>query len=127
MKLIKTIEDKDYTPIVISTFDIIKSRYGYTLRISMILTIIKEIFLGKIDEDFDLIDIRSCNNGPIESYLIDKQIDWQNKKELDFSEIYSKILEYYSLSRMEKLILETGNIEEKLWAFYLALSKPSLE
>ena len=123
MKLIKTIEDKDYTPIVILTFDNIKSRYGYTLRISMILTIIKEMFLGKIGEDFDLIDIRSCNNGLIESYLIDKQIDWQNRKEIDFSEIYNKILEYYPLSKMEKLILETGNIEEKLWAFFLALSR----
>ena len=127
MKLTKTIEDKDYTPNVVSTYYSIKSKYGYTLRISMILNIMKDIFLCKPGEDFDLIDTKLCNNGPIESYLIDRQIDWQNKKEVDFSEMYSKIVEFYPLSRMEKLTLETGNIEEKLWAFYLALSKPSLE
>ena len=127
MSLIKTINDKDYTDLVISNYDILKSKYGYTLRISMILSIIKDVFLGKSpQEDFDLMDVRSCNNGLIESYLIDRQIDWQNNKEVNFSEMYEKINEVYQFSRTEKLILDT-NMEEKLWALYLALSKPSLE
>lgn len=128
MSLIKTIDDKEYTDTVINTYKVLKAMYGYTLRISMILSIIKDVFLGKSSNDeFDLIDVRCCNNGPIESFLVDKQIDWQNKKEVNFSEIYDKIKETYPFSRTEKLILDMNNIEEKLWALYLALSKPSLE
>lgn len=122
--LIKKIDEIDYTPITTATFSILKQKYGYTLRVSMILQIIKD-FIGT-GEDFHLIDVRTCNNGLIESYLIDKQIDWQKGKEVNFSEIYREIEKVYSFSASEKRLLEDCKIEEKLWALYLALSKSSL-
>lgn len=121
--LIKTIEDSDYSDNVKSTFQQLKNTYHYTLRVSMILQVIK-LFLSS--KEFMLLDERNSNNALFESYLIDKYIDWQHKKSVNFSEIYRKLLEVYSFSSTEKLLLETSNIEEKLWAFFIALSKDSI-
>lgn len=121
--LIKTIEDLEYTDTATATYRLLRDTYFYTLRISMILQIIK-LFLGT--NEFLMLDERSSDNSVFESYLIDKYIDWQHKKPVNFSEIYRKLKEIYSFSRTEKLLLETSNIEEKLWAFFLALSKDSI-
>lgn len=122
----RTINDTDYTSIVEGTFNTLRSKYGYTLRMSMLLQVMKEVFLNNIIDEFILIDLRSSNNGLIESYLIDRYIDWNKGKEMNFSEIYRKIKETYQFSGKEKLLLEEGKIEEKLWALFLALGRSEL-
>ena len=58
---------------------------------------------------------------------MDQLINWQQGKEVDFSKIKDEIYKTYQFSSSEKLILETGSIEERLWGFFLALSKSQLE
>ena len=120
----KKLDDPIEEDSVINVFNHLRQRYGYTLRISMILQFLKDIVLQK--KEFDLIDLRVCSNALIESYLIDRLIDFRNNKETNFSEIYKKICSEYPFSSSEKLIFESINIEEKLWAFFLALSKSQL-
>lgn len=124
--LIKTKNDEVFPSTVVSMFNALRNKYGYTIRISMILQIIKEVFLGNIIDDFLLIDTRTVNNCVIESYLIDRYIDWGKGKEVNFSEIYTELCKAYPFSGKEKLLLEEINIEEKLWAFFLALSRSEL-
>ncbi len=119
-ELIKTINEKDIPLEVISFWKYLRAKYGITLRISMLLQIIKD-FLNI--SEFDIIDERQCNNGPIESYCIDRFIDWSKGKSVNFSEMFRKICDYYTFSKSEKLRLEEGKVDEKLWAFFLALSK----
>lgn len=125
MELIKTINSSDYTDIAVNIFQILKNKYGYTLRISRLLEVIKDVFL--FGSELLLIDIKSCSNGPFDSFMMDRLIDWQQGKEVNFSVIKDEIYKTYPFSASEKLILETGSIEERLWGFFLALSKTSLE
>lgn len=125
MELIKTINDRDYTDIAVNVFNILKSRYGYTLRISRLLEVIKDVFL--FGTDLLLVDLKYCSNGPFDSFMMDRMIDWQQGKEVNFSKIKDEIYNTYQFSSSEKLILETGSIEERLWGFFLALSKAQLE
>lgn len=125
MELIKTINDRDYTDIAVNVFNILKSRYGYTLRISRLLEVIKDVFL--FGTDLLLVDLKSCSNGPFDSFMMDRMIDWQQGREVNFSKIKDEIYNTYQFSSSEKLILETGSIEERLWGFFLALSKAQLE
>ena len=125
MELIKTINDRDYADIAVNVFDILKSRYGYTLRISRLLEVIKDVFL--FGSDLLLIDLKSCSNGLFDSFMMDKLIDWQQGKPINFSEVKDEIYKTYQFSSSEKLILETGSLEERLWGFFLALSKSQLE
>lgn len=125
MELIKTINNKDYSDIAVNVFQVLKSRYGYTLRVSRLLEIIKDVFL--FGSDLLLVDINSCSNGLFDSFLMDRLIDWQQGREVDFSKIKDEIYKTYQFSSSEKLILETGSMEERLWGFFLALSKAQLE
>lgn len=125
MELIKTIKDKDYSDIAVNVFQVLKSRYGYTLRVSRLLEIIRDVFL--FGSELLLVDIKTCSNGLFDSFLMDRMIDWQQGREVDFSKIKDEIYKTYQFSSSEKLILETGSMEERLWGFFLALSKAQLE
>ena len=125
MELIKTINDKDYSDIAVNVFQVLKSRYGYTLRVSRLLEIIRDVFL--FGSELLLVDIKTCSNGLFDSFLMDRMIDWQQGREVDFSKIKDEIYKTYQFSSSEKLILETGSMEERLWGFFLALSKAQLE
>ena len=118
--LIKNIGESVFPENVVVTELFLKTKYGYTLRISMLLQVLKD-FLGITE--FTILDERISNNGPIESYCIDQFISWKNGNDVNFSELFRNIKKEYTFSGSEKLKLEEGNIEEKLWAFFLALSR----
>lgn len=118
--LIKNIGESVFPENVVVTELFLKTKYGYTLRISMLLQVLKD-FLGITE--FTILDERISNNGPIESYYIDQFISWKNGNDVNFSELFRNIKKEYTFSESEKLKLEEGNIEEKLWAFFLALSR----
>lgn len=113
----------DYTDTVKAVYNILSEKYKYTIRITLIFELLKDAFGLK---EFDLLDPRLCNNGLLESYLIDKQLDWQNGKEVNFSEISEVILKEGEFSGSEKLLFKTGNIEERLWAIFLAICSPEV-
>lgn len=113
----------DYTDTVKAVYNILSEKYKYTIRITLIFELLKDAFGLK---EFDLLDPRLCNNGLLESYLIDKQLDWQNGKEVNFSEISEIILKEGEFSGSEKLLFKTGNIEERLWAIFLAICSPEV-
>lgn len=119
-ELIKNKNEVDLPTNVIMTKEYLLNKYGITLRLSTILQIFKDFLDVK---EFDIIDERSCDNGPIESYCIDRFIDWQRGDDVNFSNLYNELRKVYTFSRFESLRLEEINIEEKLWAFFLALSR----
>lgn len=117
--LIKNIHDNDIPENVKLTETYLRSRYGYTLRISMILQVIKD-FLGKTE--FDTIDERFCNNALVDSTSMDYLIGWSEGKDTNFSELYRILEKEYNFSMSEKLYLDELKIEEKLWGFFRSLS-----
>lgn len=118
----KTKKDEDFTGTVKAVYSLLSMKYGYTARISDMFLLLKEAF-GL--QEFELLDPRLCENGQFESYLIDRLIDWQAGKEIDFSDIYRAILEVGDFTGTEKEMFYTGDIEERLWAIYLVVCEPS--
>ena len=117
--LIKNIHDNDIPENVKLTETYLRGRYGYTLRISMILQVIKD-FLGKTE--FDTIDERFCNNALVDSTSMDYLIGWSEGKDTNFSELYRVLEKEYNFSMSERLYLDELKIEEKLWGFFRSLS-----
>lgn len=125
MKLIKNNKDTDFTPTVEVTFELLRWKYGsYAARISNIFQMIKDVY--DID-DFEILDPRVINNGELDSYLMDRQIDWMAGKDIDFEEVYNKILEVGDFTKSERDLFEGGKIEERLWAIYLAVCNPGID
>ena len=120
---VKNKNNTDYTDTVKAVYNILSEKYKYMIRITLIFELLKDAFGFK---EFDLLDLRLCNNNLIESYLIDRQLDWQNGKDVNFTEIYEVILKEGEFSNTEKLLFKTGNIEERLWAIFLAICSPGI-
>ena len=113
----------DYTDTVKAVYNTLSKKYGYTIRITLIFELLKYAF-GL--SEFELLDSRLCSNGLLESYLIEQQLNWQNGKDVNFSEIYEAILKEGEFSCTEKLLFKTGNVEERLWAIFLAICSPEI-
>lgn len=122
---VKNNKDTDFTETVETTFNILRWKYGpYAARISNIFQMIKDSF-GI--EDFEILDPRICNNGMLDSYLMDRQVDWMSGKDVNFKDVYNKILEIGDFTKLEKDLFESGKIEERLWAIYLVVCNPGIE
>jgi len=120
---VKNKNNTDYTDTVKAVYNILSEKYKYMIRITLIFELLKDAFGFK---EFDLLDPRLCNNNLLESYLIDRQLDWQSGKDVNFTEIYEVILKEGEFSNTEKLLFKTGNIEERLWAIFLAICSPGI-
>lgn len=124
-QLIKSNKDIDFTPTTESTFNLLRWKYGaYAARISNIFQLLKDAF-GI--EEYEMLDPRVINNGVLDSYLMDRQVDWMSGKEINFNEIYNKILEVGEFSKTERDLFESGKIEERLWAIYLLVCNPGID
>lgn len=97
----------------------LKNKFGPGLRITRMFELLRFVFNIK---EFLLIDDQLVQNGNFDSWLLDRQIDWQAGKSVDFSEVYKAILTAGDFLAREKIQFEEGNIEEKLWAIFLAVS-----
>lgn len=125
MEFIKNNRDMDFTPAVESTFNLLRIKYGsYAVRVSNIFQLLKDIF-GL--NDYEMLDPRIINNGILDSYLMDKQIDWMSGKDVDFSEMYKEITNIGDFSKSERDLFEGGKIEEVLWAIYLTVCNPGID
>lgn len=123
MQLIKNKEDIDYTEIVKNTYSLVRSTLGYTARIINIWDILK-LTLG-IDE-FEILMPEMYNNASFESYLVNKQIDWMEGRDVDFHEIYEAILTVGDFTSEEKRLMINRKLEEILWGIFLAICNPEL-
>ena len=102
----------------------IADRYGFSARISDFWTYLK-LALG-ID-DFKTLDFRDIENDKFLSYLINNQIDWQNGKDIDLTEIKKAILTVSGdgLQSLEKIMIDSDTTEDIIWAIYLAICDPT--
>ena len=119
--LIKTKDDTDYTDTVKRTFYLIKEDFGYTARLSNIWTLLLRP-LG-LDE-FEILTPELYNNDSFLSFLIDKQQDWMEGKEVNFNEIYEALLTVGDFTQKEKFLMEKAGIEEILWGIFIEICDP---
>ncbi len=123
MQLIKNKEDIDYTEVVKDTYSLVRSTLGYTARIINIWDILK-LTLG-INE-FEILMPEMYNNASFESYLVNKQIDWMEGRDVDFHEIYEAVLTVGDFTSEEKRLMINRKLEEILWGIFLAICNPEL-
>lgn len=115
---IKNTQDNDYSEAVRSVYNSIRQRYSYKARISQLVDMLR-YSLGL--KEFQLYDSYQISNGQFESYCIDKLKDFMDGKDVDFTELYEAILMAGDFLESEKKLLKKSDIEERLWAIYLAI------
>lgn len=116
----KTKNSTDFTPTVIAINNVIVDKYGVTARITRIWEFLLDI-MSKTE--FDMMEIKDVN--PLfESWLVDTLIDWNNGKEVDFSEIRDSILKAGTFSAKEKYLLSQEEMNYMLWGIYTAITNP---
>ena len=118
---IKTKSDKDYSFIARAVYHQILRKFGATARITNLMDMLKYTY--EINE-WLLYDPKNLQSAMFTSYLIDRMIDFKDGKPVDFTEIYETILKEGDFLNSEKRVFEIGNIEERLWAIFLAVDDP---
>ena len=113
---IKTKSDKDYSFITRAVYHQILRKFGATARITNLMDMLKYTY--EINE-WLLYDPKNLQSAMFTSYLIDRMIDFK-----DGTEIYETILKEGDFLNSEKRVFEIGNIEERLWAIFLAVDDP---
>ena len=113
----------DYPEITKTTYRFLQQFYKYTARISDIWKLVADSF--DVSE-FDALDFQDIQNGMLISWLIDRQVEWQEGKDVNFGEIYRAILTAGEFTGSERIMFESGGIEERLWAIFLLITDPEL-
>jgi hypothetical protein len=106
------------------SFNILKSKYGYTGRMSEFVQYLRDIFGIK---DFEFFDTYTWNKAEFLSYLVDRQIQYQKGDTLDMAQLHKDILTAYDFTRKEKRMFIEESIEKRLWGVFIYLDNPSLE
>lgn len=119
--LIKNKNDTDFTETVRATYIKLNSKYGSTARINRIFEMVKYSF--DLSE-FMALEENQIQNARLESWLLDRQLDWISGKPIDFREVYNAILLAGDFIGSEKRLFEMGKIEERIWAIFLAVCDP---
>ena len=120
----KSKKDRDFSDITKMTYKVLNYKFGYAARIMDILNLIKESYGLK---EFKILDFNNPDLRNFETYVIDQYIDWVKEKEIDFDNIEKAILSIGDFTEMEKLLLQSGDLQDRLWAIFLCLSDPNLE
>ena len=116
----KSKENTDYTPSAALTCNLIVNKYGYTARITRIWEMLADAILIP---HFELLDFNTISP-EFESYLVERLIDWNSGKEVDFGQIKESILIAGDFTGSEKVLLRQDEIEDRLWGIFLAVSNP---
>ena len=118
------IPDEEIPEKVRFVWTLLSDKYKYTARITNIWPMLAESYGIK---EFELLDYNSIQNGTFEGFLIDKLIEWQRGEDVDFSEIAKAVLEAGDFTASEKYLLTAGEdeLEMRLWAIYLSVSRPN--
>lgn len=118
--MIKNKESNDFSSSAVLVCNLIVEKYGYTARITRIWELLQDALAI---QEFELLDHREVKP-EFESYLVDRLIDWNTGKDVDFSLIKEAILLAGEFTGKEKLLLRQDDIEDRLWGIFLAISNP---
>ena len=104
-------------------FNLLKDKYGFTARMSDFIQLLETTFMTK----FELFDSLTWNSPQFLSYMLDKQADFINGKDVDLAIIHSYLLNVYNWTISEKRKFIENNLEEKIWAVFLIITDPAHE
>lgn len=107
-----------------ATYIMVRDKWKYTARISELISMLKYCYSI---EDFELVEIHNINHGEFESWMMDKLIEYKQGHEIDFGEVWEKIKSTYPLTKSELTHIETGAVDERLWAIFTILTNPNLD
>ena len=113
----------DYPETTIMVYRYLLPNNQYSARISNMFQLLAESFGLK---NFEILDYRDIQNGPFVSWLMDRQIEWQKGEDVNLSEIYRALLVAGDFTSQERLMFETGSMEERIWAILLLITSPDL-
>lgn len=105
------------------TYITTRDRWGYTARISELLEMIQ--FSYGIDE-WEFLDTRTVNNGEIQGKWMDSLLEYKSGKGIDFGKIWEDTKNSFQFSTRELNLIETGEIDKRLWAMFTVLVDQSL-
>ena len=120
----KSLKDTDYSDITRTTYRVLSYKFGYTARISDLWNLLRMSYGLK---EFEILEHNNPEMRNFESYLIDQYIDWVGGKEIEFDNIEEAIFGVGDFTGMEKLLLQSGDLQDRLWAIFLCLSDPNLK
>lgn len=120
--MIKTINDKDYTDTMRLSYKVLMNgvKFPKVTEFWRMLTLVFGL------KEFELLDLKNSRVFEFESYLIDELIEWRKGNPIDFSEIKESVFTFGDFTEMEKLLMNSGLMEERLWAIYVFLVDPNL-
>ena len=118
----KNIKDIDYSSITKMSYRLLAYRFGYSARISDIWEMLRIVY--GFDE-FEILNPREYQNGNFESFLADKYYLWLKGEDINFQDIEDAIMDVGDFTGKEKLLLTSGDMQERLWAIFLCLSDPT--
>ena len=116
---LKNKSNTDYTDQTKLFFTGMKNKFGISARISDIWGLLTAAF-GVTE--FILLEPKFYMNAEFESKLINYFLDWNDGKDIDFSEIADLILDTGDFTSSEKLMFFNNTLEECLWAMFILIS-----
>lgn len=110
--------EKDIPILTKECFNLLRDKYGGSIKITDLPEYLKTLTTLKFED-------LSGWTPMFVSYLIDLQRKFMSGRELDMVVFHQDIIKVFHLSKLEKQLLVKNNIEEKLWAILIAVSKPT--
>lgn len=120
--LIKTIRDEDYPNIVKLTYTYIKDHFPQYPTISRFFELIKFTYSIK-DWSANYWGIENAN---LQASLIDLLQRFMKGEAINFTKLKEKLYDTLELNMSEKLDLDAGSAEKRLWAIFLVLSRKEI-
>lgn len=118
---IKNRYDTDFTPTFKSVYLLMVDKFGINSRVSNFM----EMFRVSFDiQEWISYDPRLVQNMNFESYLMDQLKKFIEGDGVDFNEIYNAILTVGDFTGSEIYQFESGNVEEVIWAIFMACIDP---
>ncbi len=110
--------EEDIPVLTKECFNWLKDRYGNNLKITDLPDYLRTLTTQKFEDLSDWTPM-------FVSYIIDLQRKFMGGGNLDMVVFHQDITKAFHLSRLEERFLVKDNFEERLWAIFLAVSKPS--
>lgn len=117
----KTKDDKDYSDSFKTAYKILQ-RKNEILKITDFWRALSIVYGLK---EFEILNLRSPHTSEFESYLMDVLIEWVKGDKINLSEIEEAIYTFGDFTEMEKLLFESENLQDRIWAIYTYLIDPN--
>lgn len=106
-----------------ATYIITRDKWKYTARITQLLELLQYSYGIK---EFELIEWTRVNNGMLQAEWMDALIEFKSGKGVDFGKLWEDMKKELEFSIKELNIIETGEVDVRLWAIFTVLSDPNL-